>query len=228
MIPLLQIGQLGVCVAQEFPSIEAFSTTSYVNAVTSQSQNVPSSAQAGDLLIVMVMHRSAINSVPAGWSLAASNNVVAGGFTHYLSAYSKTCVAGDVGASVSFGQTSSGRMGMQILVCRNGQGLPQSVKSSNTSTATGAGSSTMPVASVSSSGSFIGIVAATFTIASTSPTTTTITTPYTQVSVASAVENRLGIGWTRLNVGDSVSGSVVTDSVNAAVGAVALSLAIGF
>jgi hypothetical protein len=143
-----------------------------------------------------------------------------------LSCYSKTATSSDPGASITFGQTTAGRFALHIQVCRDPQGLPLSVKASNTGTAF---AQSIAVASVTATGSALAVVAASWIQAATGGGNTSIThsLSYAQTTPVSVPENRLGVFWTRLFSNQSPSGSISTDAVTSA-GADALSLILGY
>jgi hypothetical protein len=223
MMPLLQLGQLGKRNAQGL-LVRAASATVYVTSGTGTSETIPSSADVGDCLLAVLMHRSIITSVPSGWTLEVSVNAVSS-VTHYVSVYRKICTAGEPGTSVAFTQTAAGRLALHILVCLEGNGLPLTVKAS--SSATGITATSMPLASVTSSGSslFIGIVS--FTNATTTPANSNISTPYTQTTPTSVDQNRLGVCHSLFSLGSVVSGNITTDA-GPQTGTVAISLLLGY
>lgn len=94
----------------------AASDTTYGSGL-SLSQTVPAEAEIGDLALAFVMHRDTLTP-PSGWVLVASEgaSVSTSTGTHSLSVYKRVLESGDSGSSFEWDQSTSQRLGIQILV----------------------------------------------------------------------------------------------------------------
>jgi hypothetical protein len=107
--------------------VVAVSPTTFVTA-TSLNQTIPAKAATGDMLLAWVMYRSTLTP-PSGWTLVRTETFIGGGFTQYLSVYERIATSSDPGASTTWTQASSARLGVHIQAFRKTGGY--SVISSN-------------------------------------------------------------------------------------------------
>lgn len=117
-------GDIVASLSHEQPDIELIqnSTTSIIDTGTTINKNIAADALAGDLLIAVVMHRSALTT-PAGWSVVQMQTTVGASVTQYLTVLQRTAVPGDEGDAVNFVQASSGRMNVKLMDFRRDGGL---------------------------------------------------------------------------------------------------------
>lgn len=165
-------------------------------ANTTISLPVPGTAIAGDLLVAIVMRRSTAATLPSGWSLASSAGPGANGATNqYTDVYTKTATSGDISAgTVSFGQTSSGRLNGQMLAIYGSLGTPYlESQATGTLSNTPATAINAPIVSAAAAGRF-GLICASTTLATGTPTTNTATiNPPWTIRSGAAVDLRLGV-----------------------------------
>lgn len=83
---------------------------------TSISDKVPQ-CRAGDLLVAVGFRRSAFTSTPAGWTNAGAPPN--GSFDQWSFAFWKIADGSESGQTLTFTQTSAGRLGLMILVFRH-------------------------------------------------------------------------------------------------------------
>lgn len=95
------------------------STFSVSNVVVA----APTGVELGDLLLAFITHRSTITP-PAGWSLARVRSFVFSAGTQYVSVYSKTAGAGDIGANTTWSQGSSTLLQVSVCCVRSTSGTP--------------------------------------------------------------------------------------------------------
>ena len=90
----------------------------YAGAVTTQVLNIPAAAEAGDLLVLCGMRRSAIVSPTTGWVC------VVDGPKSTFSQYTDLCyqVYNGTGTTVTYQQTTAGRQACALLVLRSTTG----------------------------------------------------------------------------------------------------------
>lgn len=119
MIPGIAAGQMRVAIGGPVSFIEASSTV--YDTAASQNQTIPAGAVAGDLLLVFVMHRSALTA-PAGWTLVASQSCVYDTATQWMSIYKKTALSDDAGTSTTWNQAASGFIAVHMHVYRKSGG----------------------------------------------------------------------------------------------------------
>lgn len=79
----------------------------------SQTVVIPVTAEANDLLVAWVMHRSVLTP-PAGWD--SEGSVKCGVYDQWLSTYSRVCEVGDIGANSTWTVAASGRFHVHIQV----------------------------------------------------------------------------------------------------------------
>lgn len=97
-----------------------YMTSAYAATGTTRAVTIPAAVQPGDLLVVGVMHRSAM-SPPAGWTLVGT--ATDAGNNQFHSVFSKVAVGGDAGSNVTFTQAASGRMLASIVAARKSGGF---------------------------------------------------------------------------------------------------------
>lgn len=170
---------------------------------TSVSANLPSGLQDGDLLLAFVFARSAITP-PAGWTEVVTTSTY--GSAQRFAAYKKDTVSsGDSGASLSFTQASSGRMGVVFAAARGGKPLVNHVLVStalNTNYAI-----SPPVISSNLSNSLFIVAASPFLTATSGSVTPTESTGATLFS-GSVEQNRIAAFRKSASYSDSYAGSI--------------------
>ena len=103
-------------------SFVAAGATAYEASSTTVTTDMPSEAAIGDLLIAVVMHRSALTT-PTGWSVVDSHDETDNsGFNQKLSILSRTAQSGDPGSNQAFTQASSERFAAVILALSSDTG----------------------------------------------------------------------------------------------------------
>lgn len=212
MIPFpLQFGLLGRN-RPDFISYYAAGTMVIQTSSTTVAPVVPASARPGTLLIAVVMRRSAVASdPPAGWTLVSSVGPAMDSVatTQYTQVYTKQCVSGDVSASVTFTQASSGRMGGQIFAFAFSSRLPVLVgQSTNLVNNTSTGTITLP-SITSSIDSAMALCVGSF-IASSTGITLSIDSGWSLISLATVDQNRLAVAIKSLPNATNTSGTITT------------------
>ena len=183
-------------------TVAGSSTLAYVTA-TSQNVTVPS-ASVGDLLLAIAMHR-AVLTPPAGWTLVDTISNTLSGTLQYLSFYSKTAVSGDLGASTTWGQASSARMGVQIVSLNGTSATPAVLTTTKgQDLVTSPPAPPMFVVTGTASGQ-IGIAALTSALSTTS--TVSASAPFTLLSPASNIDNRVYTAYRSLSLGQQTNGT---------------------
>lgn len=84
---------------------------------TSISADPPDSLQVDDLILMVVMHRSAL-VMPGGWDLVNSEDCVGAGVSQSTSIYSRIATEQDIGSPILFSQSLSVRFGVQVVAFR--------------------------------------------------------------------------------------------------------------
>jgi hypothetical protein len=183
---------------------------------TSIAVAVPAAAAVGDLLVCVVLRRSAATALPSGWTLRSAAGPYTSGTQQWSDVYTKTAVIGDLGTSPSFGQTSAGRMFGQILALYGTSATPV-FESEAVGGFDNASVVVVPIpSSISAAGDGrLAVAAGTSVLASTSPTVTTFTVDngWTMRSTNAFVDNRLGICTKPLNTSQNTAGNITTDSI---------------
>lgn len=206
------------------------------STVTSQAVTVPATTAAGDLLLAVVMHRSAMTSVPSGWTLVDTCSFQdSTALVQYLSIYSKTAVSGDVGASTTWTQTSSSRMAVQIhAVKKSGGGTPAIIgtPSKSTISTTGTGTYTLPTVAATVANQLAFTAASTVLAGTSSPNTLALSSQWTQASPSSSTDTsnqlRLAVGSAVLSsIGASSAGTATANVTGSTNGWGAITLLIG-
>lgn len=152
----------------------------------------PGDLSAGDLLVIEVMHRSAL-TVPAGWTLHDSQTIIGSTFNQVLSVLKKTAV-GDETGTITLTQASSTRFAGKMMSVYSSVGTPVllthqkgTVETASTTISTGS-------VTVTVDGTLI-IAAMSAALANTSGTSSLeIEAGYVQISENPIEQNRLSIG----------------------------------
>ena len=137
--------------------------TSYTpSGTTINAPAAPAGVVSGDGLFAIVMSRSALTP-PAGWSLVKSQSNT-GASTQTVSIFKRdTAAPADSGASFTWTQAASGRMGLGYLLARSTSGalgVLGTDSASNTGTAAATQSVTLPVMTASGNGELFLLAAA--------------------------------------------------------------------
>ncbi len=209
-------------------SFVAASTETITSGATTLAVTVPSGAAVGDLALACIMHRSAINSVPSGWTLVDSTSGVGSSTTQFTSVYKRVLTSGEPGSSITFGQTSSGRMIEQVLTFHKSGGCDvvdhDTATSSNITTNSNIGSMAVSTATADSQ---MGVMVAS-TIGAAAGTGTISASVGTLDSPASATDNRLAVAHLARNSGQTTAGTFTSNgSSNTSNGWPAVSAVVG-
>lgn len=165
--------------------------------------------QSGDLILVTVWARSAINT-PAGYTLAHTGPL--GVFGGRIAVFTRTAVGNEGGTGLTITWTSSGRAGAAHLVARGTAGTPEIVAIDSAGPDT---SRPFAIPTLANTGAGrLGVTAYGNEYAATGGVNTVLIPPsgYTLASVASRAENRHGLAYRALSENESVSGSWNTDA----------------
>lgn len=181
---------------------------SYVSSGTSSSVTIPAATAEDDLLVAMVLHRSALTA-PPGWTLVSTLSVVGGGTTQYTSMLHRVASGSDASTTLTMTQSGSVRMHTSVAVFRN-TGAPGSY-SLTSATGTSGGTAVIqphPVASIAGQDDSVGISYLNITQAVAGGSFTIITAPsgMTLRSTASLPENRAAFATIPLSSSGSISG----------------------
>lgn len=220
MIPFpFQAGQLGQPLrptAAPAVTLRVAGTMTINGANTSVDVITPSAPapSAGDLMIAIVMRRSApASDPPSGWTLISSSGPATDGVgtnqTTYV--YTKTSAGTEGGTNVTFSQASSGRIIGQIIVLTGNTGTPQLDGSVSTNVVNSTSTNTISLQSISASGDGrLGVAVGSFISSTPSPTNTTISADsgWTIQSPAAIDQNRVGVFTKSLSSGQNTSGTV--------------------
>lgn len=207
-------GHAGMLLAAGAVTFVAAETQLILSGVTSVSPVVPAGIAAGDLLIACVMRRSAVASdPPAGWSLISTSGPATegAGTSQWTQVYSRVAAGTEGGSSVTFFQSSSGRMLGQIVALRGSAGTPI-LEAAVTATQSTASVATIPMPTAfAASVGCLALCVGSFIL---SQTTVTISASsgWTLRSPAIVNDNRLGI-MTRAMDGGDTSGATLTSSI---------------
>lgn len=102
------------------PIIVGITASSFTTSV-SQTKALPSGIQAGDLLVALIMHRSAI-IVPSGWILVDTAEAISTPTLQYCSVLKKVASPSDASSNQTFSQASSSRMSVALMAFRHAKG----------------------------------------------------------------------------------------------------------
>lgn len=219
MIPFpFQAGQLGFASASASVSpIVSYrgAGTMVINSTgTTVAPAVPVGALSGDLLVAVIMRRSAVASdPPSGWTLVSTAGPAAGGgINQYTHVYTKTATGAEAGGTVTFTQASSGRIIGQILAVFGSTGTP-TVETQGSAIVENTTTSSAAFPSVSASGDGrLALACASIGSVNVSPTPTTFAaTGWTLRSPSATVDNRVGIFTKALSSGQNTSGTMTSD-----------------
>jgi hypothetical protein len=134
-------------------------TDAVYSCSTSNSVNVtiPATVQSGDLILAIVMRRSSLTNT-SGFSLVSEvQNPSTITTDQWTSIYSKAATSGDASSTITFQQSSNGRIGVSLVVLRSSNGI-YNVESSatdsdtainNLPTVTSGGSNRIAIAALS-------------------------------------------------------------------------------
>lgn len=196
--------------------VQASELTYIVGA--SQTVAVPASTEENDLLLAIVMRRSSMVTVPAGWVLVATRSMTSTGLPNgqFLSVYQKAAVAGEAGSNTTWAQSNAAaRFAVQLLAVRKSTGEVPTVLTYTglaTSVETGGTASSVesPAITTPEGTSFIISVVSQSVALSGSPTS--FSAPYgTLFSPSSVIENRIGALYSAAAAGATYSGNFTTN-----------------
>lgn len=209
-------------------------TGSVTVAVTSTvvSPTIPATVLPGDLLVALVMARSALTP-PAGWDFVESETVDNGaGTVQTLYVYTRTAQVGDAGTAPTWTQSVSGRMNAAYHVYRSTQGSTLSVLATATLVQLNGNNGVIFAPALAPSAAGQSMFLATSCVnAQTTPTATSFTTTYGAIAGTSSLD-QLRI-YASTKVVTSVSGDALTGienhdtNISGDTDAVAIALVIG-
>lgn len=189
---------------------KASGTMLIIGSGTTVAPAVPMSAAAGDLLVAVIMRRSAVASdPPSGWTIVSNAGPSNDGAStnQWSQVYTKTATGLEAGAAITFTQTSSGRMIGQIIAISGSNGTP-TLESQSTNIVSATSTNTASIPSISSSGEGrLGVAVAAF-IGSTTGVTISADTGWNIRSIATTDNNRVGVFTKILSSGATTSGTV--------------------
>lgn len=169
-------------------SATTFSTT------TSQNYTIPATVLAGDLLLAFVMHRDTLTT-PTGWTVVDTS----GAFTtsnQYTTCLKRIAQAGDAGATVTFTQASSQRMGAEIQVFRKTGGCDVVASANSKISDTGTNAYECPAMQGTASGQMLAQAASSLLAATTIPNTMSVSSGWTITTPTSSddTSNQIRLG----------------------------------
>lgn len=166
------------------------SSIQYVASDTSVTVTAPAETADGDLLVAVIMRRSAL-TVPAGWAQLADQAIPAG--WQWGTVLARDATASDAGASLTFTQSSAGRMACVVLALRSLNGSV--VFDASNVTTTTAAPHTGPAVTASQDGELAVAVSSCFYALISGPTSYALTTESagTLRTPSSVEENRLAV-----------------------------------
>lgn len=97
------------------PTLVDYVQSEFTTSLTQQ-REIPSSTQEGDIIIAIVMHRSAL-SMPAGWTKLGE--ATSTDSPQYQSVYFKEASSDDAGKNVTFTQSSNVRLATMLCIFRH-------------------------------------------------------------------------------------------------------------
>lgn len=217
--------------SEEPPEFISTSDTVYV-VNTSENQTIPT-CEEGDLLLAVVMHRSALTPA-TGWTLVVGNlatSTPSPTGLHGLSICKRIAQSGDSGSSTTWTQATSQRMAVHIMAFRKDRGSPQVIDGdTGTLDNTAATSIAIPEVAATEDGQ-IGIAFATSAFAVNPDLTFTgmhlHMTGSVQTTPEDELDNRLCGGYVVMTAGDVTEGTISTDGAGAGNSYAAISLVIG-
>lgn len=184
-------------------SVVGASDTNYTTG-TSISIAYPSGIQAGDLLVTVVMHRSAL-TLPSGWTLAGTQ--VTGGLdlVQYTTIIHKVATGTESGTNQTIAQAASGRLAFCTICIRSTTGnfavtdIKQAADVSSVPP-----TPTIPNTQISRVGGiFIAGSSHISALVAPNNTTHTASTGWTLYSATSKVDNRIGAAY-RIATADAI------------------------
>jgi len=134
-------------------------TDAVYSCSTANSVNVtiPSTVQSGDLILAIVMRRSSLTNTASFSLVSEIQNPSTVNTDQWTSIYRKTATSGDASSTITFQQSSNGRLGVSLIVLRSSNGI-YNVESSATNsdtqinnlpTVTSGGSNRVAIAAIS-------------------------------------------------------------------------------
>ncbi|MEY9717850.1 hypothetical protein ABIA22_000340 [Sinorhizobium fredii] len=203
---------LGAAFARDGAALVGTSDVAYLTSGTTRDTVIPPGVAAGDLLLATIFHRSALTSIPSGWALVAMATSTGASTTQYCSVYQKKAGPSDAGATVTWTQTSTGRMAAQALAFRDPAGelvVISSAAASQDNDTTDSNIHDFPLVTATFGGQ-AALVAAASTVAN-NPTTVSAPSGWMQTSPESLADNRLEVAWRRLDNTEQSVGSFTTN-----------------
>ena len=210
MIPFpFQVAQFGRALASGGSvSYVAATGANYVaSGTTISSPNTPAGVTTGDGLFAIVFARSALTP-PAGWSLVASQ-ANTGTLTQTLYLYRRdSASSGDSSTAFTWGQASSGRMGLAYILARSSTGALTVAQSSGAETDVASSTAyphtvNIPALTAGASGELFLLCATSEAASSTASDNTWAFSGATACTTQPQAENRLGAFTQNRNSGQS-------------------------
>jgi hypothetical protein len=192
--------------------VDASGTTIQTSSTT-VSETIPLTTSVGDLLLAFIMHRSSATP-PSGWTLVASATCTSP-LTQSTSVYKRTASSGDAGASVTWTQSSAGRI-IAHLNCYRGTLSPADVVAYATTSQNSVDTNILPWANVvATADGQIGVAASSCILAHTGGAATTMSASSgTMSSPASAIDNRMAVARLARNNGQTLGGQFTDNLVS--------------
>lgn len=220
------VQQLMMSAGSRAVSLRSAGATIIQTSSTTVAPAVPSGVPAGDLLVAVIMRRSAVASdPPSGWTLVSNAGSASdGSFTQWSQVYTKTATGLEAGGAVTFTQASAGRMIGQILSIVGSSGTPI-LESHNEAIVNSTATNTVAFPSISASGSGrLGIAVGSIISALGTPTTISADNGWALQGPGSIVDNRMGVFAKALASGANTSGTMTSSATGFTVGTTANAL----
>ncbi|WP_219209441.1 hypothetical protein [Variovorax boronicumulans] len=182
-------------------------------ADTTVAPKVPLGALDGDLLVAVIMRRSAAAfDPPSGWTLVSNAGPAsASGVTQYTHVYTKAATGVEGGGAVTFTQAASGRIIGQIIAIAGSTGTP-AAESQSTASLDSSTINSIAFPSISSAGNGrLAMAVGSLTLAASGGSVTGLSAPGWAIrSTPLIAENRMGIFTSSIASGESTSGTMTS------------------
>jgi|GEM_PF-3101276 len=196
------------------PELAAYTPSAFANS-NIQTVNIPSAVLEGDLLVAIVMHRSAL-TVPEGWTILDST--VSSYAAQAQTVLYRDALSGDAGSALVFTQATQARMANCLLVLRHSAGceIINVAKIENQSQTNGI----INLASIpNSSKKGIAFAAANWTFAVTGSQSTYTVSEGLQalppvMSIGLDDQIRQGVAYKNVLPGDEIIGQIATNALD--------------
>lgn len=189
------------------PVLVDYIQSEFTTSLTQQ-RAIPISTQEGDIIIAIVMHRSAL-SMPAGW--AKLGEATSTDLLQNQSVYFKEAGSDDAGKNVTFTQSSNVRLATMLCIFRHELGCEVINFAQLSNLSQGSGSVELPTISPTRNG--VAVVAASWSYADASgnstftpPSTFTAFLPISKPQSNDQI--RQGIAYKDVKIGDLVTGAI--------------------